>query len=232
MKHYVVTPAQFDLTAIKIIKRIVMKMAKIQKQMVFAIPGGRSVQGILASLAKEKGIPWKKIHFFFVDERLVPLQSIERNAAQAYALLLDPLLKKGMLTEKQIHPFVMDAKKPIYGVAAYTTTLKHYGGCFDLVLLGVGEDGHIASLFPHHPSIVNREKGYILVKDAPKQPCCRVSASPALLQQAGSAVLLFKGQEKENAYKLFRDKETSVKECPAKLVQDIADVHVICDFGG
>lgn len=175
---------------------------------VLGIPGGRSVIGILR-LLREISLPWESVDIFLVDERMVPMDDPERNSA-----LVGPHLKG------KFHQSVED----------YTTEFDRAGGTFDLILLSSGEDGHVASLFPNHPSIGNEEDGYIKVHDAPKPPPLRISASRALLSRSRSCVLLFFGDAKKDALQTFLDDDVTVTGCPAKLVGQIRASKVFTDI--
>jgi len=107
--------------------------------------------------------------------------------------------------------------------------LKTYGGKFDVVLLSAGEDGHIGSLFPNHDSIKNDEEGYILVENSPKLPEKRISASRKLIEKSENAILVFFGEGKGDAYEMFKDENTKVEECPAKLVEGIESTTIFSD---
>ncbi len=192
-----------------------------------ALPGGRSVAGILHELVKED-LPWQNIHIFWVDERKVPLHDEESNYALA-APFLDGLVKKKSLPKENIHPY--DYRRSAGG---YSQELAKHGGRFDVALLSAGEDGHIASLFPKHDSLESSlhaaSPRYIDVHDAPKLPAERVSASRKLIQSAGAVVLLFAGEGKKKAYEKFMDENVSEEECPAKMVKKVKEAYVLVWF--
>ena len=88
--------------AADIISESINKIAKDQEEVVLAIPGGRSVSGIFNQL-KEKNIPWKKVHIFMVDERLVPIDHKESNFKLAKESFIEELIKKGLLPKVWIY---------------------------------------------------------------------------------------------------------------------------------
>ena len=199
-------------TIVYILKRFIKKLLKRQKNVIIGIPGGRSVKLIFKLLKKEK-LPWDKLHFFMVDERLVPLTHKDSNYKLAKPYL------------KNIHPY--DYKKSIN---SYSSNLKKLGGKFDLILLSSGEDGHVASLFPHHPTILNGNEFFITTDSSPKPPKARMSASKNLLIRSKVSILLFLGESKRDALNNFNNNKTNVKDCPAKLIKQIRQSYLITDL--
>jgi len=180
---------------------------------ILGIPGGRSVQGLFEKL-KTANVEWNKVHVFFVDERFVDLEDSESNFQAV------PFREQA----KHIHPFEFQN-----GVDAYNEEFNTVTDSFDIIILGAGEDGHVASLFPNHPSIQNNETGFIKVIDSPKPPAERMSASRALLSKSSVAFILFFGESKREAFEKFNDDSASIEECPAKLVKNIPTVYVLTD---
>lgn len=189
---------------------------------VVAVPGGRSVAAIFNHL-REQDLPWGQLYVFLLDERLVPPSHEESNyrlVEEQLALVAPP----GMLQAFPLHP-----QEPQKGVAKYNNKLQRHGGRFDIVLASSGEDGHIASLFPHHPSIDNYDSGYILVNDAPKPPPGRMSASRKLISQADTGILLCFGSAKAGALRNILDTRLSVADCPAKIILELQRFTLLTD---
>jgi 6-phosphogluconolactonase len=184
-----------------------------QDKIVVALPGGRSIVPFLTQLKNEK-LPWEKMHFFMVDERLVPIQDKESNFRHVSEIFFSDLIAKGKLSPFNLHPY--NYKK---GTSEYETELKSFGGKFDIIIFGVGEDGHIGGLFPNY-TINDESDFFIEFHDSPKPPKDRMSASRKLVEKAKLAVLLFVGDKKE-AYEHFNDEKTSHLDCPAKLMKKI-----------
>lgn len=184
-----------------------------QDRIVVALPGGRSIVPFLGKLKNEK-LPWEKMHFFMVDERLVPIQDKDSNFRHVSEIFLSDLIAKGRLSPFNLHPY--NYKK---GIVEYEAELKSMGGKFDIIIFGVGEDGHIGGLFPNY-TINDDSDFFIEFHDSPKPPKDRMSASRKLVLRAKLAVLLFVG-DKKAAYERFLDDETSYVECPAKLMKQI-----------
>jgi len=94
----------------------------------------------------------------------------------------------------------------------------------------VGEEGHIAGLFPNHYLLDKKEKLYFFLNDAPKPPSQRITASPKIIKDANAVILLFVSESKKKAYENFMDKKISYKECPAKTALEAKEVYVFTAF--
>jgi len=215
---------ELNKKAADIILKSITKLLLSQKKVVLAVPGGRSVVGIF-NLLKEKDIPWKKVHIFMVDERLVPLNDPRSNFKLAEENFIGELMNKGLLLQENVHSFLMDL-----GTSYYEAELRKYNGRYDIVLLSSGEDGHVAGLYPNHHSIRNNSDFFISMSDSPKPPEDRMSASRKLLMKSKVAILLFFGEIKMGAYRKFLDDNIDVDSCPAKLVLSVNDSYVLTDL--
>ncbi len=189
---------------------------------VVALPGGRSVGGVLQRLEGEQ-LDWTRVHFFMVDERLVPISHPESNFGLVSAALLP------FVPRQNLHPYHHSHADQLTALAAYNSELRRFGGLFDAVLLSGGEDGHIASLFPEHATIYSDEALFLLTDSAPKPPPGRMSASKKLITSSRAAVLLFFGSAKLNALRSFLDEAVPVDRCPAKIVNNLPLRYVLTD---
>jgi len=135
-----------------------------------ALAGGRTPLPIYQALAQaplKDVMPWQACHFFWGDERQVPLDHPDSNYGQARQAFLEAApLKPG-----QLHPMPVDLYGPEEVAPRYQAELRtHFGGglpIFDFILLGLGQDGHVASLFPHHPVLEEREN-WVAAVDPPE----------------------------------------------------------------
>ena len=208
--------------ACSIIVEATLDLLRKQKSVVIAVPGGRSVVEIFKKL-RERDLPWKRVHIFLLDERLVPID----HPASNYNLIEKNLGKK--VPPEAIHPFIYNEDNPTQSIADYEEQLELCGGRFDIVLASSGEDGHIGSLFPNHHSIEETKKGYILLGDAPKPPPKRMSASYQIIGQAHTGIILFVGEGKRDALHNFLNTELSYKECPAKIMAQLPHYYLLTD---
>ncbi|XXF79041.1 6-phosphogluconolactonase [Myxococcaceae bacterium GXIMD 01537] len=139
----------------------------------FALSGGSTPGPVLRALATHP-VDWSRVDFFFVDERCVPPDSPESN----YRLARENLFERVGATPAQV--FRMEGERPDADAAArdYETRLPE---ALDVVLLGLGEDGHVASLFPGSPALQEEERRVLAVV-GPKPPPRRLTLTlPALL---------------------------------------------------
>jgi 6-phosphogluconolactonase len=144
-----------------------------------ALSGGGTALIFLPALRAAK-VDWSKITLFWADERAVPADDPESNYGIAERMLLSPLGAKAP------HAVRMPADMPNLGEAAlkYDEELAGLpGGALDLALLGIGEDGHVASLFPGHKALEQNELRTVAVEDAPKPPKRRLSLTLRYLLQ-------------------------------------------------
>jgi 6-phosphogluconolactonase len=196
-----------------------------------AVPGGRSVVKIFQAMLRED-LDWRRVHFFIVDERLVPLDHADSNFKLLQDRLVTPLAQAGRIAADNAHPFILDPASADRGAGRYEKVLAEHGFRYDAVLLSAGEDGHVGALYPHHHSVEDRHHGFIVMDDSPKPPPGRMTSSLSLMQTADAAILLFVGEAKRGAYGRFNDARLPVAACPAKLALDIGDLTVCTDLPG
>ena len=190
---------------------------------VLGLPGGRSISTVLKFL-KMQDVEWKHVHVFLVDERLVQINDKYSNFRLIKQALSD------VIPSENLHPFIFDQYKLDLGIKGYEKEIKRYGGCYDIVVVSSGEDGHIGSLFPDHPSIFNDDNYYILVDNSPKPPKRRMSISKKFLLKSDTGVLLFIDEVKQEAYRRFLDQNIDFTSCPAKLVSMLPKSFVVTNI--
>ncbi len=146
-------------------------------------------------------IDWSKWHVFWADERCVPLTHPDSN----YRLAREALFDYVNIPTTQIYP-IDDTLAPAAAAAAYQNKLAHLFGPpennpprFDLILLGMGHDGHTASLFPDHPLLLEKKAWVAAVVDSPKPPPERITLTLPVLNQARQVVFMATGAEKAEA---------------------------------
>jgi len=212
----------------------VCKAQPSSEPLVLGLCGGRSVVGLLGALEKESASQPRdvieRMRFFMVDERLVPITDEQSNYGGLKRLLFDSLVEKKVITEDQLHPFMTDNSLKDFGCSKYLEELQSCGGRFTVVVLGVGEDGHIAGLFPGHLSLRETSKKFVHFHDSPKPPPDRMSASPALIAGADLSVVIALGEGKSAAWRAFNDESVGVSECPAKLARQAGSCVVVSDL--
>ncbi len=193
---------------------------------ILAIPGGRSVAQPLARLAQED-VAWDRVSVLFVDERHLPAGHEERNdrATAGFA---------AAISDRGLNPYAFLSApfvryNPEAAADRYWDTIRELGGELDVVLLGVGEDGHIASLFPGRAELALNRVGVTAVRNAPKPPPERITMTPGLIATATWTCLLFFGEGKRTAYNAFQDAGLPVERCPAKLSRSAPYLLIAAD---
>lgn len=158
-----------------------------------ALPGGSVAEALWPSVARI-GVDWSRVHIFWGDERAVPPDSAESNYALAKRLLLDP----AAIPAANVHRMQAE-KEPIRpAVQEYSSLLLRELGDppeIDVLILGLGPDGHVCSLFPGHAALA--DPGWVtLVSDAPKPPARRITLTLRTLACARHVALVALGTSK------------------------------------
>ena len=156
------------------------------------LSGGNTPRELYVLLA-EMHADWKKWHIWFGDERCVSPEDPERNSHMAAQVWLD----KVAIPDLNRH--VIPAELGVHGAEMYASLLSGMGE-FDLTLLGLGEDGHTASLFPGHASkSLNIDNTVYYVMDSPKPPAQRITLSSQRLSKSRQVMFLVSGKSKSGA---------------------------------
>ncbi|MBS3735955.1 MAG: 6-phosphogluconolactonase [Candidatus Bipolaricaulota bacterium] len=198
------------------------RLLSSKDKVVVSLAGGRSVQSFyeripgMADLLS--GGDWRRVHFFWTDERLVPPGSYESNYGLAEDLFLGELMGRDLVRPDQIHRFPGETSGPSRALKSYRDDLeKISNGVIHLPVLGVGGDGHVGSLFPGSAQLNENSSEFSLVEASPKPPKERVTISPRLIRESKYPFLFFIGEEKREAYECFRAEATTYSDCPCKL---------------
>lgn len=158
-----------------------------------ALAGGDTPRRCYRKLG-EMLLPWSRIHMYFGDERCLPVGDPQRNDS----MVRDSLLQQTGIPVANIHAIPAELGAAA-AAAQYAKELGH-GGALDLVLLGLGEDGHTASLFPGNAALQAAGPA-VAVFGAPKPPPERVSLSLTALNAARHKLFLVSGSVKRDALK-------------------------------
>jgi 6-phosphogluconolactonase len=189
------------------------------------LTGGTMGYAVLKAVRKSKAhrsIDWTRVHFWWGDERWLPRGDAERNETQAREALLDHLEIDG----STIHAFPAsdDGLELDEAAEKYAAELAAAGldGAayppFDITFLGVGPDGHVASLFPERGGIREQEKTVISVRNAPKPPPERLSLTLPVINSSHRVWLVMAGSDKASALGLTLA-GASLNEVPAAGVE-------------
>lgn len=190
----------------------------IKKNGVFKIvlAGGTTPENVYRLLAKEP-CEWQYWHFYLGDERCLPEDHAERNSQMA----LQTLLSKIEIPEENIH-FIPAEKGAQQAAKEYSNIVKS-ALPFDMVLLGMGEDGHTASLFPGHKH--NENELVHAVYNAPKPPPERVSLSRKALSQNRHLLILVTGESKRHSVSRWKKGEN----LPVSSIRSLNKMDILLD---
>ncbi|MBI3562375.1 MAG: 6-phosphogluconolactonase [Gammaproteobacteria bacterium] len=180
----------------KIINDCVIESGQCQ----LALAGGKTPALLYQQLAGPpflQHIPWGKISCYFGDERCVALDHPESN----YRMAMEKLLSTAPIHCDKIYPMVADPQQPQQQAIAYEKLLnlqlpKHHGvPCFDLIILGMGVDGHTASLFPHSLLLLERQRS-VAASYVDSLATWRISLTLPVLNAARQVLILVSGSDK------------------------------------
>lgn len=196
-----------------------------------ALSGGSTPQRLYELLAEEpffSAIEWPRVYIFWGDERCVPLEHPESN----YRMARESLLDQVPIPAENIFP-MPGAAEPEEGARQYETTIRRFFGlrvgnefpCFDLVLLGLGPDGHTASLFPGSAAL--KETQRLVVASPPpttvRPPVPRLTMTLSLLRRAGKLWFLVSGPDKEEVAAAIIKRAAGSERFPAARIRPEGD---------
>ncbi|STC96096.1 6-phosphogluconolactonase [Corynebacterium renale] len=147
-------------------------------------------------------IDWTRVHVFFGDERVVPVDDSESNEGQARQSLLEHV----NISDENIHGYEACSHSLEESAERYAQLIKKYApDGFDIHLLGMGHEGHINSLFPHTPATAEKKRLTAAVEDSPKPPAQRLTLTLPAVNTAARVWLLVSGSEKAEAVQALVD---------------------------
>ncbi len=198
-------PAVAGLVAERLVDRVVGWSAR--RTVHLALTGGTTGTAVLRAVGDHPDasrIDWSRVHVWWSDERFVPCDSPDRNAGQARAALLDRVA----LPAANVHEMAAsdDGIDLDAAARAYAQELARFacsGGVpwpsFDICLLGVGPEAHIASLFPDHPEIRITDAATVGVRDSPKPPPERITLTRPVINASQRVWMALTGADKASA---------------------------------
>jgi 6-phosphogluconolactonase len=183
----------------------------------------------LADPAIAARFPWSRGHWFWGDERFVPHHDPDSN----YGMAEDAFLSRVPVPDDNIHAIPTEGLSPDEAAGAYETTLKRFYGAeiiepkrplFDVMLLGIGEDGHTASLFPGQPGLEERRRWAIKSIGPKSDP--RITLTYPVLDSSRDAVFLVTGGEKRGVVARAKAGDQAI---PAGRVRAVGRLHWFTD---
>jgi 6-phosphogluconolactonase len=171
---------------------------------------------------RDSDVDWSRVVFWWGDERYVAADSDERNARLARTAFLDAV---GVDPAKVHEAPATDSDLSLEDAAAsYGRELREHGsGAFEVLMLGIGPDGHVASLFPGHAALGVSDAVTVAVPDSPKPPSERISLTFGALNRSRAIWIVASGGEKAEAVARALAPEGSVEETPARGITGLPD---------
>jgi 6-phosphogluconolactonase len=187
-------------------ERLIIRVTQKDRAAV-CLTGGSTPEGLYRLLGEEpwrSEVPWDRVHWFIGDERFVPESDPLSNMGMARRLFLDRV----RAPRQNIHPIATDANYPEGAARLYEDDLKQFYGAdrldparplFDFMLMGLGTDGHTASLFPNSPALAEKERWVLAVAKAGMEPFVpRVTLTFPALASTREMLFLVDGAHKRN----------------------------------
>ncbi|MBT8307101.1 MAG: 6-phosphogluconolactonase [Maribacter sp.] len=211
----------YELAAADYLEKVIAEACKTKEKVFIALSGGSTPLPILEEL-KERDLNWEQIHFFMVDERTVPLNNPESNFGAISEVFFNHISSK-------CYSMVQEGKSTNEAITRYESFMKdlmHFNHdgfpVFDLILLGMGDDGHTASLFPG--TIALKENNKIVVENnVPQLGTSRITLTYPAIISAEKIIVLIKGETKKKVYNEIHTK-AETKYPMHKIVLEREDV--------
>lgn len=213
------TEYAFKIAAAELVIAIAEKSIAARGRFTLSLSGGQTPGNLFKLLAEPKfreRMPWKNTFIFWGDERFVPSDDKQNNANMARALLLDHI----EIPPININPVPVDLA-PGEAAEKYETLLKTFFGKdipqFDLIFLGLGENGHTASLFPGKDVVfeMTRLVRELYIED---QHMFRITMTPLLINKAYNIIFLVEGENKANILKTVLGGPYQPDKFPAQII--------------
>ncbi len=220
------------VAAAECVQAVGQEALRAKGQFLIALSGGKTPEILYRALTSPSfagRFDWSRTVFFFSDERCVPPDDPRSNYFLAYDTLFTPL----NIAPSQVYRMVGESPDPQAAASEYeqqlrrtTKTTAPTQPCLDLILLGLGEDGHTASLFPGSPPVRDRQCA-IAVTQSPKDPPSRLTMTLGVINRASVILFLVAGADKAGAVRAILDPKTEAeRQLPAALVRP-EDGHLV-----
>lgn len=201
--------------------RIMGETVRERGRFAIALSGGRTPEKLYRLWAERERqnaqTAWEKVHLFWGDERYVPKDDPLSN----YRMTSESLIARVPIPRANVHrvPGPEESATPRAAAEAYESELRKFFGsvapAFDLQLLGLGVEGHTASLFPGSPAL-EETKRWVVAVEAPAKPPQRLTLTPVVLNQGRNTFFLVSGEDKREIIRALRSEpESSPSQYPA-----------------
>ncbi|MCU1286109.1 MAG: 6-phosphogluconolactonase [Acidobacteriales bacterium] len=222
---------ELNVVAAQFIARVAKDSIAARSRCIIALSGGSTPKLLYALLAQPEWsarFDWNRIHLFWSDERCVPIDHPDSN----FAMVNKELLSKVPIPKENVHRYRTELGDASAVAADYEKTLREVFDVsadevprFDLTLLGLGENGHTASLFPHCPAL--RETERLVVADYVEEvKSWRLTFTARLINASRNIVFLISGASKAEVVRAVLNGPRKPEELPAQLINSSGDGEV------
>ncbi len=209
----VVREAEFDRTVARALAHALRaKKAEDRSSLSLALAGGGTPRGGYEQLAEQPDIPWEQVEIFFGDERAVPPNDSESN----YRMAFESLLSRVTIPEANVHRMVAEQPDREAAAREYEMALP---GTLSVLVLGIGEDGHTASLFPGGRPVTEGARR-VVPAEGPASPRQRLTITPPVILGARQIFVLARGERKAAAVQRALEGPLDPTTCPAQLARN------------
>jgi 6-phosphogluconolactonase len=200
-----------------------------------ALSGGSTPKTLYTKLSSDdfkKQMPWQSTHFFWSDERTVPLDHPDSN----YRMAKEAMFKHVDVSENQIHRIHAEAGDPNRAAEEYENEIRQHFNVashipkFDLILLGMGPDGHTASLFPATEAL-NEQKRLVVSNWVSKFNTHRITFTVTLINHAATVMFLVCGEDKAATLKAVLEGPYDPEVYPSQFIKPDGDLIWFVDQG-
>lgn len=203
--------ADFATTAAAAIARLLTDAIAEREVAHVALAGGSTPRPVYEHLAQREDVSWAKLQVYFGDERAVSPD----DPASNYKMAHETLLRHVPIRPGQVHRMEAERENLEAAAADYARLLPKR---LDLVLLGIGEDGHTASLFPGSAALAEKRR-MVLPVDGPKPPTKRLTITPEVITNARATLVMAAGRGKAAAVARALEGPYDAAACPAQLAR-------------
>ncbi|CAH8599435.1 unnamed protein product [Schistosoma turkestanicum] len=208
--------------AFDIIKTLLIESTKNNQTVTIGLSGGSMPHLLAPYLCSLSDINWELVHFFYCDERLVPLDSEDSNHYSYQELFYSKI----NIPSSNIHTVNTTLSLEDAAVDYQKQLLEFFGTAngyprFNLLLLGMGPDGHTCSLFPNHKVLYYEDFVIAPISDSPKPPPQRVTLTVPVINKAEKVVFMVTGSDKANALKSIHQPHKPGPSMPCSLIHPV-----------
>ncbi len=213
-------------TAARELANLIKGADSSNREVAVALAGGATPAPVYRQLARDDTIPWHRVAVYFGDERCVPPD----DPASNYHMAMETLIEPAAIASHRVHRIEAESDDREAAADAYARVFPER---LDVLILGIGEDGHTASLFPESGALRESNRKVVAVQ-GPKVPHERITITPVVIEMAANVVVLATGSVKASAVARALDGSDDVYHCPARLARNsvwVLDRDAAADLG-